>query len=198
MRSTARRLPEVGDLPLPTMKKQSYIFLFVISAAFLVVFGNRFLPFPERIHAQLPPASTEEASLDRRVEAFFRHLMQSSTSTATEAAFEEIFQDGSQVPRTSSEAVENMSKKFTDLSNSEIGRLHDHEKIGSKPIGKDVIVLKYLTKHDRAPVLWSFMFYRSPPPRTTGTTSTTTPPMSASNTWNLILVRLDTDLESAM
>ena len=174
------------------MRKQSFLLLFVIIAAFLVVFGNRFLPFPERIHAQLPPASTEEASLDRRVEAFFSSLEQANTSTATETAFENLFQDGTQVSRTSSEALENMSSRFIELSSSsELARMLGSEKIGAKRVGRDVILLKYLTKHDNAPLLWSFTFYR-PPSRTTGSiTSTPT-------TWNLILVRLDTDLESAM
>jgi len=177
------------------MKKQSYILLIVIFAAFLLIFWNQFLPFPEGIHAQIVSAGTEEPSLDQKVEIFFRSLGQSSTSTATKAAFEKIFQDGSSTPRTSSDAVENISTSFMELSNSDIGQLHDHEKIGSKPIGKDVILLKYLTKHDKAPILWSFTFYRSP--RTGSTTSTSTPTTSSSG-WDLILVRFDTNLEAVM
>ena len=83
----------------------------------------------------MSPPGTEEASLDKKVEAFFRNLLeQSGTLTATTTAFEEIFQDGSAAARTSSEAVESMSKSFMELSSSEIGRLHGYEKIGAKSI----------------------------------------------------------------
>ena len=80
-----------------------------------------------------------------------------------------------------------MSKKLMDLTSSEIGRIQDHEKINEKPVGKDVLLLKYLTKHDNAPVSWSFTFYRSP--RAASSPSGTG--------WSLIFVRFDTDLESA-
>ncbi|MCL2303812.1 MAG: hypothetical protein FWC43_08695 [Planctomycetaceae bacterium] len=165
------------------MKKQSSIFLFVVFSIFLAILGNRFLvPFGQ-LRAQQSTVSSTEELLDRRVETFFRDLEQAGTLAKTTAVFEEIFQEDSSTPRTSTSAVDNMSTRFMELSSSEIGQLHGCEKIGAKPVGRDVILLKYLTKHDKAPVSWVFTFYRSP---------------RSNSTWNLILVRFDTNLESAM
>ena len=179
--------------PVPTkkMKKKFYLFLCMLVAVYSALFGNWFLSPPERGYAQLTPPNTEE--LDQKVVTFFRVLEQAGGTTGT--AFEEIFRDASLAPRTTSEAVENMSKRFQDLSNSEIGRLRDHEKIGpTKSVGKDVVLLKYLAKHENAPVVWTFTFYR-PPARPGSVGSTTTPPTTSGSGWNLILVRFDTNLE---
>ena len=167
--------------------KKYFPFLFVICLAFvLAIFGSQSAFRFAFVQAQLTDTSLEE-QLDRRVESFFRDLEQSTVQSNT--AFEELFRDGSTSSRTTSEAVENMSKKFAELNSSEIGRLHSAEKIGTKTVGKDVILLKYLSKHDNAPVVWTFTFYR--PPRI-GSPSMT----SMSNTnWSVILVRFDTNLE---
>ena len=166
--------------------KKYFPFLFVICLTVVLAIVGRQSAFRSAfVQAQLTDTSPEE-QLDRRVESFFRDLEQSTVSPNT--AFEELFRDGGTSPRTTSEAVENMSKKFAELNSSEIGRLHGAEKIGSQQVGKDVFLLKYLSKHDNAPVLWTFTFYR--PPRI-GSTSIT----STSNTnWNVILVRFDTNL----
>ena len=159
--------------------KKSFLLLLIIFALFLAIFGNRFLFPPDEVRAQQP----SDELLDRRVETFFNNLEQSSVSAAM--AFENLFRDdgsSTTTSRTSLEAVEEMGKKFIDLTNSEIGRMQGRERISTKPVGKDVVLLKYLTKHDNAPVAWSFTFYR--PPRTnTG--------------WSLIRVRFDTDPEWA-
>jgi len=170
------------------MKKTSFLFLFVILAVFSVLLGSRFFPLSEQVRAQTTPTTAEER-LDLRVGQFFRDL-QSNTPGGT--VFADFFRDGSQVVRTASDAVETMSSRYTDLI-LDIGRLHDFEKIESQTFGNDVIVLRYISKHDNAPVLWSFRFYR--PPRPTSTATSTPPSSPSGSTWNLILVRFDTNFE---
>ncbi len=40
------------------------------------------------------------------------------------------------------------------------GSLHDYELYDNYPIGSNVIVLTYLTRHQRQPLRWRFIFYR--------------------------------------
>lgn len=170
-------------------KYQTCLFFLVILAVLLAVLGNRFSFPPDQVRAQAVETLPEE-KLDRKIDSFFRNLEQSIVPTNT--AFEDLFQEGPQTPRTSPEAVKNMSEKFTELNSSGfVGRIHGWEKIETKPIGKDVIILTYLSKHDIAPVKWSFTFYR-PPSRST------TPPIGITTTnadWNVIQVLFDTNLE---
>ena len=180
------------------MKKYLFaLLLFIIFVSLFVILGNQFwFPFEELRAQQSPSSNTEELLLlDRKVETFFSELAQSSSPLTTATVFEEIFRDGSSTQRVSSEAVDLMSRRFMELSSQEIGRLHVPEKIGTTPIGKDVILLRYLTKHDNAPLLWSFTFYRSPWSGSAISATTTMYPIS---NWNLIHIRFGTDLESVL
>ncbi len=170
-------------------KYHSCLLFLVILAVLLAVLGNRFSFPPDQAHAQAAETLPEE-KLDRKIENFFHDLTQAIIPTNT--VFEDLFQEGLQTPRTSPETVKNMSEKFAALNNSGVGQIHGCEKIESKQIGKDVIILKYLSKHDNAPVKWSFTFYRSPQ-RTGTSTIGMTPPTNAD--WNVILVSFDTNLE---
>ena len=179
------------------MKKHSFLLLFVVFAVLSAVSGIQFWFPPEEVRAQ-STGSTAEEFLERKVGIFFRDLEQPNLSTTSVVtAFEELFRDDSSTPRTSSEEVENMSKSFMELSDSGIGRFVSSEKIDSKSMGKDVIFLRYLAKHENAPVLWTFRFYSPPSPRGGSTPATTAPSTSSISGWNLNRVHFDTDLESA-
>ena len=141
------------------------------------------------LEAQVTPTEAAiETSLDNRISTFFKDLNSGNTSRP---AFEELFRDGSVNSRTPSEAIDTMSTKYAELKNSDIGILHNLEKIDSKWIGKDLIVMRYLFKHENAPVIWYFTFYRSP--RSAGSAGIT-----ANQSWNAIMVRFDTSIEPLM
>jgi len=179
------------------MRKHShFLFLFLIIAVVFAVLGNRFWFPTEQVRAQTTGLNTE--SQEQKVVAFFRDLEQPNIMAVSVAtAFDTLFRDGSQISRTSAEEVETMSKSYLGLSSPEVaGRLYDYEKLPSKPLGKDVIFLKYLSKHENAPVLWTFQFYRSPRVSSTGTSTVTSTVSSAG--WILNSVRFDTEVESAL
>ena len=44
------------------------------------------------------------------------------------------------------------------------GRYRGAEQIGARRVGQDLVLLRYLGKHDQCPVVWTFVFYRPPPP----------------------------------
>ena len=181
------------------MKKHSFLLLLVVFAVLSAVLGFQYCFPPEEVCAQSTGSSVEEF-LERKVGIFFRDLEQPNISTVSVAtAFEELFRDDSSTSRTSSDEVESMSKSFMELSDSGIGRLYSSEKIDAKPVGKDVIFLRYLAKHENAPVLWTFQFYCYPSPRGTGSTTTGTGTLTSSTSgWNLNRVHFDMDLESAI
>lgn len=151
--------------------------LSAVSVAFL---GGKFFS-SQGIRAQTTESA--EKSLEEKVDSFFQKLSQPGNHF--NSAFEELFREGMISSRASTEAVENISRKYQDLNSFEVGQLREAEKIGSEKIGKDVLMLRYLSKHDNAPVAWTFIFYR--PPRSSAQTS---------SQWNTILIRFDTDLEA--
>ena len=55
------------------------------------------------------------------------------------------------------------------------------EFLEAKPVGDDLILIRYLYKCDTHPVIWYFTFYR---------------PQSGTRTWNCIGIRFDTDYDS--
>ena len=139
------------------------------------------------VEAQSTPAdSAIETSLDNRISTFYKDLNSGSTARP---AFEELFRDGSVGVRTPSEAIDTMITKYSELKNSDVGMLQSHERIDTKWIGKDLIIMTYLFKHENVPVVWYFTFYRSP--RSAGSTGV----VANQSSWNAIGVRFDTNLE---
>lgn len=65
------------------------------------------------------------------------------------------------------------------------GPFQDSERIDARRIGNDLVLMKYLFKCEKFPVIWYFAFYRDFR-RTSNTTG---------NDWVVIAVRFDTQLE---
>ena len=81
-----------------------------------------------------------------------------------------------------------LMKKTRDLATN-YGPYRNHERIAARRVGADLVVLKYLYKCENYPVVWYIVFYRDQrEPR--GTEA------SALDTWRVISLRLDTDLEA--
>lgn len=131
-----------------------------------------------------PTDSNSEPMLERRIETFFNKL--TSTTGGMKTALEDLFQDSPLLSRGSTDLMETMSQKFTELKDSGIGSFQGYELVDSKWIGKDLVVMRYLYKGENFPVLWSFQFYR---------TSRGTVVSSSASPWNIINVRFDTNME---
>lgn len=177
------------------MKKHWNCLILVLISACLLLFLVDFKT-ENRLEAQ--NASSSETSTDpnqpnrNRVESFFNELMSASTRNSTKTAFEDLFfRDISPGTRASSpsESIETMSSAFFELRNSDVGIMHSSEYIDSKNIGNDLVLMRYLSKHENAPILWYFTFYRSQ--QRSGEVSS---PGQNSN-WNLIQIRFDSNLE---
>ena len=77
----------------------------------------------------------------------------------------------------------------TDAIETRYGRYRDFEHIASRRVGKDLVLMKYLYKCERFPVVWYFAFYRTPRPKVAKVDNTD---------WRVIVVRFDTDLEALL
>ncbi|MBN1908874.1 MAG: hypothetical protein JW818_03975 [Pirellulales bacterium] len=77
----------------------------------------------------------------------------------------------------------------TDRLESLYGPYKGFERIAARRVGTDLILLRYLYKCERFPVVWHFAFYHTPP-------STGAP--EDNGTWRVIIVRFDTKLESLL
>lgn len=125
-------------------------------------------------------AAQEEDSTEKlaaRVDGFFRNL--SSPQVDAKQAFDELLVDG---PLEGREEVAKMIERVKRLDET-YGKFLESEQIDAKPIGKDLVLLKYLYKAEKYPVVWYFTYYR--PPMLNGQPSD----------WVVISLRFDTRLD---
>lgn len=125
----------------------------------------------------LQEPDTEQEKLDARVNRFLDGV----SAEDAQAAYEDLLA-GSQLLRQ--KALTGLVEKTTELK--KYGKCHEFEQIGVKPVGKDLVLMKYLYKCEDFPVIWYFSFYRTP----SGTTAT-----ADNGVWRIVSVRFDTRLE---
>jgi len=139
--------------------------------------------------ACLLPATAEEGSPETATTALDERVVQFLDRVAageTQAAYDRVLAGSPLAQQT--EAVKTLVEK-TDEIKKKFGEYRRAEKIGSKQVGSDLVLLKYLYHCEQFPVVWHFAFYRSPPRVPAGTGE-------GSGTWRVILLRFDTDLEA--
>jgi hypothetical protein len=129
--------------------------------------------------AQEPAEQTdpELAALEGRVEQFFEGL------GAGQAAFQELLAGSRLLDQT--EALGRLVEGAGGLT-GKYGRYVGAEQVGAKRIGADLVTMRYLYKCEELPVVWYFVFYRTPS-STEGT---------AAGVWRVVGVRFDTDLDA--
>jgi hypothetical protein len=101
----------------------------------------------------------------------------------TQPAYEELLR-GSQLI-TQTEAVEELVQKTSRIEEL-YGEYREFEQVDAKPIGKDLVLMRYLYKCESFPVVWYFTFYRTP---ARGESA------AENGSWRIIAVRFDTRLE---
>jgi len=130
------------------------------------------------------PAQEFVAEPDRELVALGDKTTQFLTDVAmgeTRAAFDTLL-EGSHLANQE-KALRALVEKTKELA-TKYGKQIGSEQIAAKRVGKDLVLLKYLYKCEQFPVVWYFAYYRTP--------NKTAP---KKNTWRVVSVRFDTDLE---
>ena len=94
-------------------------------------------------------------------------------------AFDELLREG---PLGNPEAAEKRNKlqNHTDELKTRCGTIVRREQYETKPIGEDIVLVRYILKYEQYPVVWTFTFYR----KTTASSSVVQP-----SSW--VIVALD-------
>lgn len=127
------------------------------------------------------PAAYE--SSDREIEDRIR-LFFSNLTAGSSTAFDDLLKGGPLGASLDAAKLSELKSQF-ESAKSQLGAYRSNERIDLKPIGKDLVVARYLYKGEFSPMVWYFTFYRAP---TTGATATT-------SLWFIISLRFDTNIE---
>jgi hypothetical protein len=119
--------------------------------------------------------------LTERVDTFFKSFR--STATGPKQALRD-FVGGSPLEAREEE----MTKLVENAERLKVtyGEVSGHEPVAQKNFGKDLVVLKYLLKAEKFPIVWHFYFYRG------GNNGM----LISGRQWKLIELRFDTDLKA--
>jgi hypothetical protein len=123
-------------------------------------------------------ADAELEALDQKIKQF----LQTTIDDDVHAAFQELLA-GSPLARQT-EAVTSLEQKTRELQ-ARYGLCRNVEQVSAKRVGRDLVLMKYLYNCESFPVVWYFTYYRvykrGEVPR--------------ENSWAVVAVRFDTDLE---
>jgi hypothetical protein len=134
----------------------------------------------DRIAPAQQPADPDLEMLQARVDDFFEGI---SVGGRTQTAYQELLA-GSRLLKQTKEIDALVNR--TDQIHEQYGPYHGFEPIAARRVGKDLVLLRYLYKCEHFPVVFYFTFYRTPRGE---------PPTETSNSWRVIVVRFDTELE---
>jgi hypothetical protein len=137
-----------------------------------------FLPsVPLRPVGAQPATGDSYKELDDKIRTFFDHLISGNTANA----FENLLL---QSPLGSSSAPVTEIRAKLDETKKHVGEFHAYELYQTKPVGKDIVLIRYILKCEYYPVVWTFTFYRKPSLQS----STGTP-------WQLVEMCFDSNLD---
>jgi hypothetical protein len=132
-------------------------------------------------HAQVPGSESEQeiATLQTRVELFFRNL--TNSAIGPETAVRDIVAKGPLKDRN--DDINKLIEQAAVLD-QRYGAYTGHEAVSARPVGKDLVFLRYLYKGEKFPVVWHFTFYRA------GANG------ALNREWQLISLRFDSKVEA--
>ena len=120
----------------------------------------------------------EVEKLQGGIDDFFKGL--SNPLIGPDQAFGTLVGKG---PLKGKDELPKLIKKAGELEGN-YGRYTGHDVASIKTVGNDLVILRYLYKSERFPVVWHFYYYRA------GNGAATT-----KGDWNLIEIRFDTNLD---
>lgn len=99
---------------------------------------------------------TTLTTLGDRVSLFFESLGRDQASEA----FGELL-----VASTLADREDDLKAVIAQTENlaTKYGPYRGAEQIGARRVGQDLVLLRYLSKYEQCPVVWTFVFYRPPP-----------------------------------
>lgn len=121
----------------------------------------------------------DDSQLERQVNAFYEGVMAGGPNDAYDRLLA-----GTQIGARD-ELVRDLKTKTGELE-SRYGRYRGFERLETRRLGQDLVLLRYVLKCENYPVLWHFTFYRATP-ATDGT--------SLRDNWKLISLKFDTQFE---
>ena len=133
--------------------------------------------------AQQTPTSDDSTivALDGRVGRF----LEAVSIGDTERAYADLLV-GSRLAQQK-DAVLKLVEKTGQLQ-SQFGKYQSFERIGAERIGQDLVLMTYLYKSADFPVVWHLVFYHG--------SASAADSLPKADSWRVISVRFDTDLES--
>lgn len=155
---------------------------FNLATPFLLAFGLCILGFVGSTQAQetvTPELQTELEQVQKNVDLFFRNFV--DKGVGIDRALRDLLVNSPLKDRR--EAIAALTQQAGQLEKQYGGYL-GHERVAFKAYGTDLIVVRYLFKCERYPVVWHFYFYR---------------PSTASlirREWTLVELRIDASLSS--
>ncbi len=152
-------------------------------AARLSLFAAMILVAPQA-RGQGPDVSVDEivTRLHSKVSVFFEDVAGGQLTEAE--AYAKLLQDSPLSKPNRKKKIDAIVRR-TKLLESRFGTYRGFERIAAKPVGKDVIVMKYLYKCQDFPVVWYFTFYRD-----LGAEAA-----ADGGRWFVVAIRFDADVE---
>jgi hypothetical protein len=163
------------------MKRQYNLYKSLYGIGAAVVFFLLLFPVFRLISTDAQTTDTaRKQELNGRIQSFFGALSKGNSALAFEGLLNQS-PLGSMIASTELTEMRNKVGEFK-IKFGEIIRWDEYD---SKPIGEDIIVIRYILKYDQYPVIWTFVFYRKPSP---------TMSINNQNLWGLVEVHFDTNL----
>ena len=128
----------------------------------------------------VPNDPSGEHETDVRIQAFFNALMKENSSSA----YDELLRQSLFTPIEAAQLSTQFRNRLAEVS-VRFGGIVDYKKYETKWIDEDIVLSRYILKHENSPTTWMFGFYRTP---------TTTTGITNDNPWRLIVINIEADV----
>jgi hypothetical protein len=129
---------------------------------------------------QMSGEISRNSEFDSKIRSFFEALSKNNNTSAIE---ELLRQSPLGSPSASPQQAELM-KQIEEIT-KQFGSILNWEKIDSKRVGEDIVILHYVLKCEQYPLIWTFTFYRKP----------LSAPSITQSPWTIIELHFNTDLD---
>ncbi|MGL4595871.1 MAG: hypothetical protein ACRCUY_14205 [Thermoguttaceae bacterium] len=168
------------------MSKRSERVVLVFLGFGLICLCSAFFTINSFVTAQTSISAAASDSVKEvltKTHPFFDGIVKGNTSSRS--LFEELLRGGPLAPQSMTDSTFNdVVKKYDELKR--LGPPLGYDLIDDRLIGSDLIILRFIVKHEFHPVIWTITFYRKP---------VSTPTTSNQNQWRVIGLRFDTNLD---
>ncbi|MGI5831886.1 MAG: hypothetical protein ACOX6D_05050 [Thermoguttaceae bacterium] len=140
---------------------------FSLSAFFFLLSFTVWIDKTQGQSQTTPPSGSGFESQTGLVQDFFEQI--SNTAEGPQKGLETLLKNSPFEENAKAEMIKTLAGKIEGIS-GQFGSFVSYELIGTKKIGRDLVVLRYLYKCQNYPIVWYFVFYR-PLPADSNTTN---------------------------